>query len=504
MINFIYRQTIISDPGNPSVEPRYMDAISDLEIRMTANGAVLYAASGAESGLTAFTIFENQMATYLDELGPSGSRGTEAVDQLDFVQIAGDDYLLPSGRNDDRLALHALSGTTGAFDGVEIYGSATELPGRVSASTSVILNGMTYSYMAQANQSGIIPVAFDSLTSARVLGREEDSVDTHFKDITALANATIGARTFIFSASGTEHAITSVRAYDTGALNPVDSLGPSEGLWIAAPTAIEVVVAGGNTYLIVGAAGSDSLSVVKVNAWGGLSVTDHILDDLDSRFQNATDIESVKYKHRVLVLVGGSDDGITLFELTPSGLLFELATITDTFDTTLGDVSAIAAAIIGDEMQVYVGSSTETGITQFTVDLGAFGVLRRGSLEAEWLNGIWADDLLDGFEGDDVLKGNNGDDRLIDGDGQDKLYGGRGEDTFIFVEDGDLDSIKDFEPGRDLIDLSQFEMLYSFEQLTLEQRSYGVVVRANGEALRVESEISTLQVADLGADDFLF
>jgi Ca2+-binding RTX toxin-like protein len=358
--------------------------------------------------------------------------------------------------------------------------------------------------MAQANQSGIIPVAFDSLTSARVLGREEASVDTHFKDITALANATIGVRTFIFSASGTEHAITSVRAYDTGALNPVDSLGPSEGLWIAAPTAIEVVVAGGNTYLIVGAAGSDSLSVVKVNAWGGLSVTDHILDDLDSRFQNATDIESVKYKHRVLVLVGGSDDGITLFELTPSGLLFELATITDTFDTTLGDVSAIAAAIIGDEMQVYVGSSTETGITQFTVDLGAFGVLRRGSLEAEWLNGIWADDLLDGFEGDDVLKGNNGDDRLIDGDGRDKLYGGRGEDTFIFVEDGDLDSIKDFEPGRDLIDLSQFEMLYSFEQLTLEQRSYGVVVRANGEALRVESEISTLQVADLGADDFLF
>jgi hypothetical protein len=151
-----------------------------------------------------------------------------------------------------------------------------------------------------------------------------------------------------------------------------------------------------------------------------------------------------------------------------------------------------------------VGSSTETGITQFTVDLGAFGVLRRGSLEAEWLNGIWADALLDGFEGDDVLKGNNGDDRLIDGDGRDKLYGGRGEDTFIFVEDGDLDSIKDFEPGRDLIDLSQFEMLYSFEQLTLEQRSYGVVVRANGEALRVESEISTLQVADLGADDFLF
>jgi len=69
-------------------------------------------------------------------------------------------------------------------------------------------------------------------------------------------------------------------------------------------------------------------------------------------------------------------------------------------------------------------------------------------------------DLLDGGSDDDHLNGGAGDDTLRGGAGQDYMLGGAGADRFVFgprlpgagiIE---RDHIGDFEPGRDLIDLT--------------------------------------------------
>jgi large repetitive protein len=63
-------------------------------------------------------------------------------------------------------------------------------------------------------------------------------------------------------------------------------------------------------------------------------------------------------------------------------------------------------------------------------------------------------DLLLGGTGDDHLLGRSNEDILIGGSGNDTLTGGSGRDTFVFrsATEG-LDTITDFEVGKDLIDL---------------------------------------------------
>jgi serralysin len=64
---------------------------------------------------------------------------------------------------------------------------------------------------------------------------------------------------------------------------------------------------------------------------------------------------------------------------------------------------------------------------------------------------IWGNDdanILSGLGGDDVIKGFGGDDTLIGGDGN---------DNFVFVNDGSLDTVQDFQTGFDKIDLHEVD-----------------------------------------------
>lgn len=500
MAGFVFSGTIGVALPEGDAAP-YMTGISTMSIVEIDGAQYLVVGSRAESGVTLIALAEGEIAGITDSLGPSWDRGLYGLTDLEPVTVDGQDYLLPAGTMDDAPALLRVDGT-GFSSTVSYMGEG--LPPQLQQVEAIETPTGTFVYYTQWGTDGLGVMALGDDLSLSPVQTIPDDDEVGLAAITALTTATIGTKNFVFAASGTENTVTSMRIGADGSLRVVDSISPDEGLWVSAPTVIEEVVAGGNTYLIVGASESSSLSVIQVVPWGGMTVTDHVVDDLTTRFDDVAAIETLKVNHRVLVFVGGSDDGITVFELAPSGHLYPIATIADTADTTLQNVTAIAATEIGDEIQVFVSGEGEAGITQFTLDLDNFGVLRRGTPEDEWLNGIWADDLLDGFEGDDVLKGNVGNDTLIDGPGKDIMFGGRGADTFVFVQDGDLDIARDFTPGEDKIDMSDFDMLYSFDQLTIEQRPYGVVVKYDGEAIRLESEYDILEVADLSPDDFIF
>ncbi len=139
------------------------------------------------------------------------------------------------------------------------------------------------------------------------------------------------------------------------------------------PTGLELIEAWGRTYAIVGAAGSSSLSVVEVTATGALVPRDHVFDDMESRFLGVTALTSVLAGDRAFVLAGGADDGITLFELLPGGRLLLRDTVADGHGLTLDDPAALAAVAGSHALQVFAGSESEPGITQFSASLGVPG-----------------------------------------------------------------------------------------------------------------------------------
>jgi Ca2+-binding RTX toxin-like protein len=91
---------------------------------------------------------------------------------------------------------------------------------------------------------------------------------------------------------------------------------------------------------------------------------------------------------------------------------------------------------------------------------------------------------LDAGQGDDTVVGNEGDNTIRGGDGDDVLTGGSGEDTFVFerFDRGD-DTISDFDPGADRLQVGRFMRLEEVEDngpdlvVTL---SNGVEITLNG------------------------
>jgi uncharacterized protein (TIGR01370 family) len=80
------------------------------------------------------------------------------------------------------------------------------------------------------------------------------------------------------------------------------------------------------------------------------------------------------------------------------------------------------------------------------------------------LDGGDGNDRLDGGSGNDTLLGGMGDDIIIGGAGRDFMTGGGGADHFVFTRVDDTgtwssarDVVTDFEPSRDLIDLSAID-----------------------------------------------
>ena len=91
-------------------------------------------------------------------------------------------------------------------------------------------------------------------------------------------------------------------------------------------------------------------------------------------------------------------------------------------------------------------------------------------------------DILTGGEGNDLLKGGPGEDILIvDGDDMDVLYGGPEKDTFrFFPSDLGGGSIRDFNDGEDVIDLTAFTGISSMDDLEIVSHGDNVRIRLSG------------------------
>ncbi|PSB05563.1 hypothetical protein C7B76_31240, partial [filamentous cyanobacterium CCP2] len=162
-------------------------------------------------------------------------------------------------------------------------------------------------------------------------------------------------------------------------------------------------------------------------------------------------------------LIGGSGDDIyyvhslndVIVEEENGGYDIVFASVDWTLGPHLEDLALMGTA------RVAVGNDLDNAITGNAVNnllVGGFGndTLVGGSGKDTLVGGSGNDDLQGGA-GRDRLIGGAGDDRLEGGPGRDTLRGGLGKDIFVLSSrrKRDRDTIIDFKPGEDLIQLSR-------------------------------------------------
>jgi serralysin len=319
-----------------------------------------------------------------------------------------------------------------------------------------------------------------------------DTPKTYLTEISDLASFGSGGDRVLLALSSVDHGMTSFRISSTGASEVVDSIGPREGLYISGAQMLQVAQVAGQNFAVLAASGSDSLSVVRINPMGVFFVTDHMIDDRQTRFANVSALDMFEANGRMFVVAAGNDSGFSILELLPGGILSQFQTHVRETGTSLGAVTAIEAKVIGASVFVFMTQSDGTQVQQFELTLANLGLAITAQAGGTTL-GTALNDRLFGSALGDTLQGAGGADWLHDGLGVDQLSGGGGADVFVFASDGALDRITDFEMGIDRLDMSAWGRIYSASAFDIQSTlngaeiSFGqervILISANGQSL---------------------
>ncbi|MEM1235982.1 MAG: DUF4214 domain-containing protein [Pseudomonadota bacterium] len=431
----------------------------------------------------------------IDELGRAVSFVSPANPVLTEISLDGDTYVF-------------VSGTGGAARGQQITPSGT-----LGAWIDLSVGSAPLAVDAMAGANGDI-LASSSMTSAGVTlwNRAPDGTVTELttlamgagtagdiKSLTFIENGAVGGVLVALSQFGGELVSWTIDA--DGDVSSQQTLNAEDGLAISIGSILRNVDVDGRNYVILGAQGTSSLTLVEVTGTSLIAV-DQIYDTLDTRFQSVTVLEVIKVGDRVYVVAGGGDDGLTVLALvpTPDGSLrfHKVAQIADSVTGALSDPTSLGLSDNGNGTVLAFVASEESGITEVEINLGSVGGTFRSSSSGGALLGTSGDDYLIGSVGNDTITGYDGDDVIHDGAGEDTLFGGAGADTFVLSPDGVQDVIADFDLGEDRLDLSAFSFLYSFASIAVSPGPDGSVsLNFFGETLILQPSAGSIDPDDI-------
>lgn len=497
MITFQHVRTDASGPVP------YMTGLSDLLLDSSGTTTGLYSVSN--SGLMFRT---TPGLITLDSEAFAPSPALDAPRQLIDATLDGVPVLLSYGQFALSIAV-LIPDATGAI----AYTRSLALTGAdVTAMSMLSLqviehDGQTF-FVSSSRQTEGLQVweqtAFGTLTAR---GQAAFAAN----DVLATAQLSIGGTPHILALSAGGNSLSLLRLGADGSLSQIDKIDQMDGLAIAAGTRLAVAEVAGATYALVGAAGSSSLSVVAIAPTGQLTVVDHVIDDLFSRFQSVSALATASLDGQTYIIAGGADDGLTLMTLLPGGRLLSLGTIADSLHMALADPSDIVMAARSGGLDIFVAGEiaaapgeADHAISQLRVELGTIGATVRLPSGSNGFTGTSGRDQVVGSDQAETLSGGGGDDILFDGAGADTLWGGSGADVFVFALDGETDRIVDFEPGIDRLDLSLLGRFYTLNALDIAVESLGTRISFGDEDLLITTASGApLTAADLDLGDLL-
>ncbi|WP_339115215.1 DUF4214 domain-containing protein [Thioclava sp. GXIMD2076] len=474
---------------------KYMSSIDDLLLSL--DGGVLYQASGEGGGVVVRDAATG--AKLLDlALYPAGSGLYGTVD-LALCEVGGKLALLASGP-----LISGVAGYWVASNGTlnQAFTLGNSCLDAINILETVSIGSTDLLITAGREENGFTVYTLGTSGALSVTARADLAAGT-LRDIETV---TVGSATYVLTLSDDDPKLGCYALSSTGKVSAQAGLDLADGLAISNPVALTQVTLAGQVYVLVGAQGSSSVTVARIDAAGQLTVTDQVNDDLTTRFGQLTVLEAVEYEGRAYIVAGGGDDGLSLLTLLPDGRLLHLETVADTEGMALEDPSALELAVVDGELRLYVAGQGEgedglSALSLFSIDVDPGSILS-GTKAADALTGAGVDDILSGGAGNDTLRGGAGDDVLMDGAGSDRMWGGAGADTFVLTKDGTTDRIEDFEVGIDRIDLSQIGRFYTVDALTITPITGGARITLGEETVTVMSaDGRSLKASDFSAED---
>lgn len=495
------RYSYIATYRGPTVS--FVTNVTDLHTHAGQSGSTLYSVTHIGGGFAAFAITSaTQPIQMIDSRAYPGWVGYAGAPTVAVVELAGTPALFGAGL------------TNGMAQGVRLeagggLGSTAQLQGTGRLAADVILLGQfetpqgKFLYSVRDGQTTFETWRVSDGGAVSLAGRSQLpwSNGTTGTEINDMDVVKLGDRNFMVSVSALGNYVAAQMLNADGTAGSARMLWADRGLGLNQPTHLTTVTVGSVTYVIVGSSQSSSLTTLRLTYSGDLLPADHVIDELTTRFHGATALDSLTIDGRAYVFVGGGDDGISVFTMTPEGRLLHLVTLADANDRAMANVSALSVAEIGGQIVLFVASKTESGITQFAFDPGQIGITRVVGEGRQ--DGTSGNDMMQAGATTRALVGGAGDDILIAEKSSLTMVGGAGADTFVMGPVDGTVIISDFQRGEDRLDLSLLGMIRSTMQLQFRPQADGIKIVFGTTTIVIRtSDGTTLQAGDF--DNSLF
>ena len=412
-------------------EQRWLSNLTDLEIVEADGRLLLVAANQVRGGISTYAISDPAAPITMLRTRPYLADFTyQGPPQITAIHMGGDTLIhvgQMGGASNLGVTLRGDIGAMSTFGwlfGTSLGPQVTAL-GQVDTGQAQVLysaqgGGLTLTTHRMGADGALVRAG--QATIATPAGTTDANLDK-------ITDVSVDGQRILISISGNGNFIATHLVSASGALTPGMVHGADRGTGYDVPSDVDAVQFGGRTYVVMAATGSGTLTVFRLTADGRLTTVDHVLDEGTTRFQNATALETVVLGGRAFVFAGGADDGISVFTMLPDGRLLHLTTIIDTDAMTLADVTDIEARVIDGRILLFVGSGTETGVTQLVFEPGPIGATATAG--AGTARGGTGGDLLVAGAATTRIEGGDGNDILVAGAGPVTLVGGAGADIFV-------------------------------------------------------------------------
>jgi 6-phosphogluconolactonase (cycloisomerase 2 family) len=214
---------------------------------------------------------------------------------------------------------------------------------------------------------------------------------------TGATTAVVGGTTYLFVTGTNDDGVSVFSVAANGTLTNAFNVTDAGALELDGAYRLTTAVVGGTTYLFVTGDLDDGVSVFSVAANGALTnvvAGGNVTDDATLKLDGATGVATaLAGGNRYLFVAGFNDDGVSVFSVSASGALTNVANVTDAGALELDGAEGVATAIVGGTTYLFATGLNDDGVSVFRVNTdgtltSTFNVTDSGALELDGANGV--------------------------------------------------------------------------------------------------------------------
>ena len=325
----------------------------------------VFVAGADDNGVSVFELGRDGSLTNRDNVTDSGSLNLTGVSGLTTITSGGSTYLVAAGPTDNGLSVFRVS-TAGVLTAVhDLADDATLKLAGVSRLASATVGGTPYVFAAGTVDDGISVfrvAANGMLTSVFNLA---DAGALELDGVKGLTTAVVGASTYLFAAGGVDNGFSVLRIGADGSLTEVNSVTDAGAMNLAGASDVATAVVGGVTYLFVAGAADNGVSVFSVNSSGILTNVANVSNTANLRLAGAESLTVSTFGSGTYLTVGGSESGVSMFKVNSGGALTFVENIDDAGARELSGVTHVHTATAGGTSWVIATGATDDGVSTF-------------------------------------------------------------------------------------------------------------------------------------------